>query len=1094
MLTIIRSGFGSGELTRIADGICGAIKDEKRCYLIVPEQQTVMAESEMAERLPKNAPLYFEATNFTRFADTALRALGGLSGEYCDSGKRALIMWRAITELAPTLNMTSRGEVNVGIVDQSLHAVAEMENLGITPDALAKSAELVAEDKRLSSKLNDISKIYSLYKSLISERYSDSNDAVNFTVKRLAEKPDYLRGAVIYIEGFTSFTEAQYALIARLAARCSVTVYLPIPKGEKEGFEYKEILRAEGRLKTYCRREGADVSLKKEDGRFNTSSELLAELPYTIWKINPKFDNISLQNKDELRIFEAQTPFEECDFIASDIRRRVMEGAKFSDFAIIARSADKYTGILDGSLRGADVPYFASTRIDISSLEAIKLIYTAFSIIKNGFRREDVITYAKCGFSGITRDECDELEIYADVWQINGKRFTDGIDWNMNPAGYSTRKGEGMADKLIRINDIRYRLVDPLLALDEDIRAHSTVKEGAMALMRFLVDIRLEHRLKDRAAYYRSLGDAAAADEASSIWKMIIGSLDSMVEVMGDMPSTADSFLAQLKALFSYVNLGKIPAFVDQVTIGSADMIRLSGKKHVYLMGVNAGEFPASVAEGSYFSDSDRLALAKVGLDIEPELEVKNARELFCFSRAIASASESVTILYTQTDTKFKKLARAEVIDKIIKLTREAVTPRRISDMSLKERLYSASSTINALDTIGEAEYGEVKEALINSGWGEVVSISEGEIKNTTMELGRALKDEIYGGKMALTQSRLDAYVNCPLGHFLRYTIKLGVNKRAEFDAPSIGSFIHGCLENFFTSLREAGVSPETLDKAERERLTRSAAEKYLFAMGEDVKATQTAVKIKRLTRAAIPIIDSLCDEFEKTKFRPRFFELKIDGGDAASPDPIKFTSEDGSSVYVYGIIDRVDTCESEGNLFVRVMDYKTGNKEFTPDDMENGRNLQMFLYLKAIIESDKKKFRERLGVSDDGKIIPAGVIYIKTSLADAVIDRNLDELALKAVKDNQEREGMILRGEENAALMGEEYIPHANKKDKESYLYSEEEFEKIMQTVEDSVLDIADKIKSGSATATPNIDGKYSACDWCEFKPICRNVKTAKK
>ena len=328
----------------------------------------------------------------------------------------------------------------------------------------------------------------------------------------------------------------------------------------------------------------------------------------------------------------------------------------------------------------------------------------------------------------------------------------------------------------------------------------------------------------------------------------------------------------------------------------------------------------------------------------------------------------------------------------------------------------------------------------------------------------------------------------------MRYTIKLGVNKRAEFDAPSIGSFIHGCLENFFTSLREAGVSPETLDKAERERLTRSAAEKYLFAMGEDVKATQTAVKIKRLTRAAIPIIDSLCDEFEKTKFRPRFFELKIDGGDAASPDPIKFTSEDGGSVYVYGIIDRVDTCESEGNLFVRVMDYKTGNKEFTPDDMENGRNLQMFLYLKAIIESDKKKFRERLGVSDNGKIVPAGVIYIKTSLADAVIDRNLDELALKAVKDNQEREGMILCGEENAALMGEEYIPHANKKDKESYLYSEEDFEKIMQTVEDSVLDIADKIKSGSATATPNIDGKYSACDWCEFKPICRNVKTAKK
>ena len=1092
MLKIIRSGFGGGDRHHIAQTLRRAIENKERCYLIVPEQETVLAESEMALALPKNAPLYFEATNFTRFADTALRALGGLSGEYCDSGKRALIMWRAITELAPTLSITSRSEVNAGIVDQSLRAVAEMENLGITPDALARSTTLVSGDKRLSDKLSDISKIYTLYKALINEKYADSNDAVNFTVKRLADKPDYLRGATVFVEGFTSFTEAQYALLARLAARCSVTVYLPIPKGEREGFEYKEILRAEQRLKTYAAREGADVSLKKEDGRFNTSSELLSELPYVIWKINPVFDYKGLQNKDELRIFEAQTPFEECDFIASDIRRRVMGGAKYSDFAIIARSADRYTGILDGSLGGADIPYFTSTKTDVSSLEAVKLIYTAFAIIKNGFRREDVITYAKCGFSGITRDECDELEIYADVWQINGRRFTDGIDWNMNPLGYSTKKNEGTAEKLQRINNIRYRLVEPLMALAEDMRAHDTVKAGAEALMQFLIKIRLEHRLKERAAYHRSRGDVNSADEISGIWKMIISSLDSMVEVMGELPSTPDSFLSQLKALFSYANLGRIPSFVDQVTIGSADMIRLSGKKHIYLIGVNAGEFPASVAESSYFSDSDRLTLAKAGLDIEPELEVKNARELFCFSRAMAAASESVTILYTLTDTKFKRLARAEVIDKIIKLTGGEVSPRRISDMSLKERLFSAASTVNALDTVGELEYGEVRQALINSGWGDVVNISEGELKNTTLELGHELTDLIYGDKMALTQSRLDSYVNCPMGHFLKYTVRLNEGGVAEFDAPSIGSFIHGCLENFFKTLREGGIAPEALDKTERERLTREAAEKYLSDMGEDVKATRTAVKIKRLTRAAIPIIDGLCDEFDKTKYRPRFFELKIEGG-ADSPDPIRFTTDDGKTVYIYGIIDRVDTYEDGDDVFVRVIDYKTGSKDFSPEDMEKGRNLQMFLYLKAIMESDKKKFKDRLGVKNDGRVIPGGVIYVKTSLSDTEIDRDSDEAALKAVKDNQLREGMTLEGEENDALMGDDYIPGKSKRDKERYRYSEEGFEKIMENVEDAVLHIAEGIRSGKASAEPNIDGQFSPCEWCEFKPVCRNVKMKK-
>ncbi len=1092
MLKIIRNGFGTDKTESIARAAEEAIKNEKQCYLIVPEQQTVMAESEMALRLPKNAPLYFEATNFTRFANTVFRALGGLSGEYCDKGKRALIMWRAITELSPVLNMTGRQEVTAGLVDQSLRAVAEMESLCISPDALAASAELVSEDKRLSSKLSDLSKIYSLYKRLIAEKYSDSSDAINVMIEKLDSHSEFLKGTDIFIEGFTSFTEAQYLLIGKLSARTSVTVYLPIPKGEKEGFEYKEIIRAESRLKTAANRENAEISIKKEDGRFNTTSEMLSELPYALWKINPTFENISLQNSEELRIFESATPFEECDFIASDIRRRVMGGARYSDFAIVARSAEKYLGILDGALMGADIPYFLSTKADISSFEAIKLIYTAFAIVRNGFRREDVITYAKCGLSGISREECDELEIYTDVWQINGTRFTDGIDWSMNPLGYTQKKNDKTADKLLRINDIKNRLITPLLVLREDIKAADTVRAAAEALMTFLLDIRLESRLKDRERLERTRGDLQTAAETSGIWKLIINSLDAMVEVIGDLPCTPDSFLAQLKTLFSYASLGKIPAFVDQVTIGSADMIRLSGKKHVYLIGVNAGEFPASVNDNSYFSDSDRLALAKTGLDIEPELEVKNARELFCFSRAFAAASLSVTILYSLTDTKFKRISRSDVIDKIIKLTNGQVQPIKISDLPPIERLYSASATVNALDTIGESEYADVRAALINSGLDDIVAISEGDIKNDYLDLGPALTSQLYGQKISLTQSRLDSYVNCPLGYFLRYTIKLENNKRAEFDASSIGSFIHGCLENFFSELQKNKIEPQDLGKNEREELTKKAAERYLAEMGEDVKNTRCRIKINRLTRAAIPIIDGLCDEFSKSAFRPKFFELKIEGGDS-TPDPIELKGEDGSSVYVYGIIDRVDTFEDEGNVFVRVIDYKTGSKDFNPDDMEKGRNLQMFLYLKAIMESDKKKFRQSLGVSENGKIIPAGVIYVKTSLSDVVVDVASDDEALRAVKENQLREGMVLDTDENLSLMGDEYIPGQNKRDGAKYRYTEEGLADIMKTVESSVLKIADRIKSGKAHAKPDPDAKVSPCDYCDYKPVCRNVKVKK-
>ena len=208
---------------------------------------------------------------------------------------------------------------------------------------------------------------------------------------------------------------------------------------------------------------------------------------------------------------------------------------------------------------------------------------------------------------------------------------------------------------------------------------------------------------------------------------------------------------------------------------------------------------------------------------------------------------------------------------------------------------------------------------------------------------------------------------------------------------------------------------------------------------------------------------------------------------------PIKLRGKDGRAVYVYGIVDRVDTHEEDGDVYVRVIDYKTGAKDFSPEDIEKGRNLQMFLYLKAIMESDKAKFRESLGLSKDGKIIPAGVIYVKTSLADAQISRDEDELALEAVKKNQLREGMALEGEMADYLLGEEYIPGAKKREAAKYRYSEEGFGEIMQKVEDSVLRISERIKSGCAEAYPDLDGQFSPCDFCEYKPVCRNVKTKK-
>jgi ATP-dependent helicase/nuclease subunit B len=288
----------------------------------------------------------------------------------------------------------------------------------------------------------------------------------------------------------------------------------------------------------------------------------------------------------------------------------------------------------------------------------------------------------------------------------------------------------------------------------------------------------------------------------------------------------------------------------------------------------------------------------------------------------------------------------------------------------------------------------------------------------------------------------------------------------------------------------------------ERLALTEECAREYIKSFGEeDIDSPATRMKIERLKMASRPIVDTLAEELESSKFIPSFFELPIGKShDGAAPDAITY-KEVGGDIHVYGIVDRVDTYKTEGgDLAVRVIDYKTGSKEFSPEDIKEGKNLQMFLYLKAICDASGEEFRQALGVEKDGKIIPAGVIYVKTSLSDVTIDRPSREDAERALRSAQKREGMVLDNDEVISAMGLKYTPlYSEKKpdeisaSKREYLYSEESWGTMMSDIEGVVRDVVSRMRSGDISANPRTQtkGAHTPCEYCNFRAVCRNVRT---
>ncbi len=1100
MIRIIEGGFYSEAHEMLREEIRAHVLEGKRVYLIVPEQQAVVAESEFADLLPDAAPLFFEVTNFTRLANTVFRGLGGADAEYCGKEKKALLMWRALTELSATLTMTGgRREINAGTVDRALRAVQEMQSLGIEADELAAlEYDGFAEDKRLWAKVSDLAKIMSLYKRLLKEKYNDTADDVAAMTAKLREHPGFFDGALFYVEGFTSFTEPQYDFLGLVSRLEDVTLALTLPRSAEDAFEYTEVRGAKRRVIKACDMHGAEKKLIRLGERTGTGDPMLSECCGLLWRTSGKIDNYCLQNRDALRIFECETPYDECELIAADIRGRVAKGAKFKDFAIIARKTDDYVGLIDNALESAGVPCFISKKRDVGSFEAIKLIYTAFTVISGGYKKEDVISYAKCAPCGISREACDEFELYVEKWQINGRRFTDGVVWNMNPDGYTTRRAPDIDERLVRLDETRKSIIEPLVIFASEIEKAVTVRDFATTLVNFLDHIGLCDAITRRTDELAAIGEGRLAEENALLWGVICSSLDTLVEALGDAPVTSDGFLAQLKVVFANADVGRIPAYFDAVTIGSADMIRLNDKKHVYMLGVNRGEFPQTLNDSSYFTDRDKSALMSLGLAIEPDTEVRGARELFCFSRAFSYAKESVTLLYSMKNASLKETKRADVIDRIIDMTDGQVRPTRMAELDPWQTVYSPGGALAALGRLDECSYAAVTAALKSFGHGEKVEIAEASAVNDLMTLSPEARGMIYVGPLKLSQSRIDSYNSCPLSYFCKYDLSLLPEERAEFDARSIGSFIHAILENFFDEVVKHDIKLDTLEQSEAERMVRRGAARYLSELSESgARTKREELLIGRLCRAAMPVVNGLCEEFRGSQFVPRFFELKIKRGAEMTPEPIEFKSSDGESIFIGGSIDRVDTFTDGDDVYVRVVDYKTGKKEFSPSDIDKGQNLQMFLYLKAIIDTKNKKFLRELGVKDGQAPIPAGVVYVKTEIGDVRIDTPDRELAERAVADAQTRNGMILGEDVVLAASNAKFLPIRLKADGTPYatsaekVYTREGWGELCNKLKDVVESIADKMKNGDVSAKPLIEkNRKSPCEYCEFRPICRSPK----
>ncbi len=912
MLKLICGPSGAGKTEHLTKCIEADIQNGTRSFLLIPEQQAYISERGLAERLPKNAGLFFEVVSFSGLAEKVFCEYGGVTAESVSGAVSSLLMWHTLSTLSPLLQQYGKSaEGDLTLTNLMLSAIAEMRAGGVSAQALEDAAAKMEEGSALQKKLADIALIDAAYHAKIEECFgSDPSDKL-LRLCEILQEHSYFENTNVYIDSFTSFTVPEYAVLLQILEQASsVTVSLCTDGTNSKLPHFLSVSDTARRLSHIADRANMAVEKVILTTQKEKKPQALATLEKNLWRFSA--NQAPLSNDASVRLSIAANIYEEAEAAALQICELVSGGMRYGDIAVVVRDLDAYRGILDAALERHDIPYFFSERTDLSAKPIFRLILSALRSVSRNYRQSDIIALLKTGLCGTSLRDAAMFEEYVETWHIGGRRFLDEI-WSMNPDGLTTERSPRADEILDAANRVRHQLITPLSALAASLRASRRLEDRCRALYEYLSALQLPSLLASRAKEELALGQVREASESLRLYATLLDTLTTLCKLLPDCELSIEDFIAALTLVFSNADLGSVPTTQDCVVIGSADTLRVENVHASILLGLCEGEFPRAVSDDGILTEADKEALEEYGVILQSRERMRSSEELFYVYRAMSKPTEFLSLL----------------------------THAKQTDGSARTPSLAFNRVAFLLDKKPEViDFGEIRRA---------------RALPTNEELQKPLQAPAVEERVSLrlSQSKIQAFVLCPYRYFSTYSLKLRERKDSQPSYADDGTFLHYVFEHFLrASLTEDGKlelpSPEDVEPMADAIIADYIGEVCPFpAESMDNRLLHLYARLRRL---ALKMLNEILGEIRTGLFVPTYFEKGIGTRDEGSLPPVRLTLANGSSVLLSGKIDRVDIYENDGKLYFRVVDYKSGKHTFSLDEVRSGMDIQLILYLFALL------------------------------------------------------------------------------------------------------------------------------------------------
>lgn len=1028
--------------------------------LMVPELISHDTERSLCARAGDTASRYAEVMSFTGLGRRVSESVGAAAAKTLDSGGRVVAMAACARQLSSRLKAYAAVETKPEFLKDLIDAIDEFKRCCISPGDLALAASRT--EGAFAQKLEELSLLMGSYDALCARGKRDPRDAMVWLQEQL-ESGDYAREHTFYIDGFPDFTRQHLAILESLMIYSpAVTVALNTDCVDSHALAFEKAGTTARLLYAAARRYGVEVRVEV----LPETADALAPMRQALYQgsIAPGVC------AGALRTVRADSPWTAVQYAAEQIQRLVSQGARYRDINLVCPDAAVYANIADLVFERMHIPLYRSGTEEILHKSIIATVLSSLDVAVSDFDAKSMVRYLRSGLSPVTADEGDEVENYMITWGIRGSAWRK--PWVNHPDGLEGKWDERANARLTRLNACRERILAPLEKLRRGLDKAANLRAQVLSLYDFLEDIELARLLEQQAEALEEAGESRQAQILSQLWEILVSALEQLHDVLGDSVWSCEHFVRLLSLLLSQYDVGTIPPVLDAVQFGPVSALRCRSARHVFVLGVQEGSMPGYSGSRGILTDRERTALRDLGVPLTGGAVEGISSEFAEIYGVFAGSMESVTaICDSEPSFLFRRLTRLSGQEE------QATVLLGCAGAEKTDAAYYLASfgAEGSAQTLGLAD--DYREACAHRDY-------------TLGSLSPASIGTLYGQSLRLSASQIDTQADCRRRYFLQYGLRAKERKEAAVDPTQFGTFVHAVLEDTARTVMERGgfhqVSlPDTLE------IARGYSDAYIAANFSALDSERSAYLLARNRQELDMVVEDLWQELSQSSFAPVGFEVGFDDGELL---PAIEIPNDTLTAILRGFVDRVDVYQRLGSKYYRVVDYKTGKKDFDYCDVFNGLGLQMLLYLFALSYSGAPL----LGEGAYG----AGIQYFPARAPYLSVDGSSDDRkAEKDRTDGRKRKGLVLDDGDILSAMepsdSPKYLDITYKKDGTvtGNIASREQM-KMLETYVFSILRrLIAEIASGNTEPNPYTRGsEHDACNFCPYGPVCRGTQEAER